>query len=72
MTHILTFPAPRRESVRTENGWCTRPWTIGGVLLTLKGGGWFHPVQGLHDFGPGVASFAYDAQQIYADLKDEA
>jgi len=68
MTHILSFPAPRREPVKTENGWCTVPWTPDGVLSTIRGGGWFSPDHALHDFEEGVRQFALEAQTIMQEF----
>jgi hypothetical protein len=65
---ILSYPAPRREPVRTDNGWCTQPWTPDGVLSTIRGGGWFSCESGAHDFEAGVQQFALNAQEVFAEL----
>jgi hypothetical protein len=66
--HTLSFPAPKRESVLTENGYCTQPWSLDGVLSTIRGGGWFSPDSSAHDFQNNVRPFALDAQAIFQEL----
>ena len=49
----LKFPAPRRCSEVTDNGYFTRPYTVADVQLTKLGGGWFIPHY--HDFANSAA-----------------
>jgi hypothetical protein len=39
--HNLTYPAPRRFSEQTLNGYVLIPYDVNAVKLTLAGGGWF-------------------------------
>ena len=63
--HRLKYPAPRREPVKTENGWASKPWSPEGVLSTVRGGGHF---SGEHDFESDTAKFAADAERTMAVL----
>ena len=63
--HQLKYPAPRREPVKTENGWASKPWSPEGVLSTIRGGGWFGSD---HDFEEGCASFAHDASYVMKEI----
>lgn len=65
-THQLKYPAPRREPVKTDRGWASKPWSPDGILLTVRGGGWFGSD---HDFELGAYSFAMDAHAVMLELQ---
>jgi len=45
----LSCKAPRREPVKSANGWWTRPWTSEGMKTAIAGGAWFKDAAS-HDF----------------------
>ena len=65
-TRTLKYQAPRREPVKTERGWSSKPWSTEGVLQTVRGGGWFGSD---HDFESGVYGFALDASAVMLELR---
>lgn len=50
--------------------YATQPWTLAGVLSTIRAGGQFGG-SGNHDFAPGVAEFAGDARIVWSELETE-
>lgn len=70
MTHKLTCPAPRRASVRTEDGFVDVPYTLRDVHLTKSGGGYFLPTY--HDFAnDGARKAALGKQPVEVKHEDE-
>lgn len=58
-TKRLTYPAPRKCSDRTENGFCTHPWTKDDVNYAMSAGAWFQ--KGSHIFdSQSTAEYAYE------------
>jgi len=67
MYRRLTYRAPSRETVRTENGFASCRWTLSGVISAVLDGAWFGD-EGQHDFETGIGAFAREAQSVMDEL----
>jgi len=67
----ISYPAPHRQPVLTPNGWRSIPWTMEGILETVKAGGWFSPIPTRHEFETACAPFAQEAMLVMEAFRDE-
>lgn len=51
----LTFPAPHRETIQTDDGWIDQAWSEAGVRRVLASGGYF--ARGQHTFASAKVAY---------------